>query len=304
MANKFINYRKLTELREASKNGNDKAKVILDKYMQPSPDMESIDRLLDEYYGSSSIETLEKVEQKPLPEVGEPIAPESVEEEAEAEAGAIMDEAIGEVDPTAESGMPEYVEQPLDISADLDRELDGLIDVDEISAYSFRDYLGDKRKNANRARKDAAYFKAFDQGGRESYIAKKEDEFSKGLQGKIHDADRSFRDIDMAIDGYGKMVTDLPDDEAEIDVATASKAYDEFTENEDAMGAFGRSWDNEDNEAIKAVLSDLVSRYGKKNVMAALNTLKDDNKAYHDESKGKIEASISKYGKSLESLLK
>ena len=295
MASKFINYRKLRELQEASKAGNEKAKVILDKYMDANPDMESIDRLLDDYYSSAPIETLEQVQ--------EPEPPEAIEQEAEAEV------ETEEVDPISEEGMPEAVEAPIlegpiDITADLDRELEGLIDQDEISPYSFRDYLGTKRKNANRARKDASYFKAFDQGGREAYVAKKEEEFSNGLQGKIKDAERSFRDIGKAIDGYGQMVTDLPDDDAEIDVAIASKAYDELTENDDAMGAFGRPWDEEDNESMKSVLADLVSRHGKKNVMAALNTLRDDNQAYHDESKGKIDASISKYGKALESLLK
>lgn len=304
MANRFINYRKLKELQEASKAGNEKAKVIIDKYMEEKPDMDSIDRLLEDYYSSAPIETLEKVETRvevePEPDVIEPEStPETIEQDAEIQG----EEAIGEqIDPLADGSMPEAV--VVDISADLDRELDGLIDADEIDDHSFRDYLGTKRKNAMRAKKDASYFKAFDQAGREDYLARKKDEYAHGFDGKLRDSDRAFDDINSALDGYGNMVTDLPDDELDIDVNVAGQAYDEFTGDDSVMGAFGRSWDEADNGLVKDALSKLVAKFGKKNVMAALNTIREDNRAWHDESRGRIESSISKYGKSLDSLLK
>lgn len=323
MASRFINARKLRELREAMKNGNEKAKVIIDKYMEDKPDMESIDRLLDEYYSDAGIDTLAAVaepepekapEQSPAIEDGftsdpymdvpDPAdAPTEIHEEIKpAETKPAMEELPETPDPQPE------VEAPApafpDITGDLDRELDGLIDIDEISDYSFGDYLGTKRKNANRAKKNAAYFKAFDQAGRDSYLSKKKEEYARGLDGKLRDADRHYNDIDMAMGEYDKMVTDMPDDDAEIDVSVASSAYDDLTGDEATMGAFGRGWDAQDNESIKSALSALVAKYGKRNVMAALNTLRDDNKAWHDESRGRIESSISKYGKALDDLLK
>lgn len=303
MANRFINYRKLKELREASKNGNEKAKAIIDKYMDANPDMDSIDRLLDDYYSEAPIETLGEIE--PNRQVEAPVEPEpqpeAVEEEAEAQAEAVGSE-IGEVDPISEQGMPEAVE--VDISEELDRELDGILDVEDVKDYSFRDYLGDKRKNGLKAKKDAAYFKAFDQGGRESYLNRKKDEYAHSFDGRLRDAERAHGDLENAIGGYGQMLTDMPDDDAEIDVSVATKAYDDLTGDDVSMGAFGRSWDERDQETIKASLSALVAKYGKKNVVAALNTLREDNNAWHDETRGRIESSISRYGKSLESLLK
>ena len=50
MANRFINYKKLKELQGAAKGGNEQAKNIIDKYMEKEPDMDSIERLLDDYY--------------------------------------------------------------------------------------------------------------------------------------------------------------------------------------------------------------------------------------------------------------
>jgi len=288
MASKFINYRKLKELQEASRNGNEKARIIIDKYMSDKPDMESIDRLLDDYYSKAPIETLEKASE-PLPQVEEPTAPEEIETQAEEAAVEVGNEA----------GLEE-----VDISADLDRELDGLIDVDEIDDYSFRDYLGDKRKNANRALKNATYFKAFDPRGRESYLNRKKDEYLHSFDSKNRDADRYFGDIGKALDGYDLAVTDMPDDDTEIDVSVASKAYDDFVGDDATMGAFGRSWDEEDNSVVIDTLSKLVAKYGKRNVVAALNTLREDSKAWHDETKGKIENSIAKYGKNIDALLK
>ena len=339
MASKFISYRKIKELQEASKAGNPKAKAILDKYLEDKPDMDAIDRLLDDYYSKASIDTLEKVEPKPdegpavdsideridesaedlveeepgyesvYPTVETPVEggfPEvdidegHVEEEVNEAVEQAVEVAPEQVEP--ENNMPEAVE--VDLTEDLDRELDGLIDVDEVEDLSFRDYIGEKRRNANRARKDAAYFKAFDQGGRESYLNKKKDESLHGFDGKFRDAERRHDDVSKALDGYDRMVGDLPEDEVAIDVSVAGKAYDDLVDDENAMGAFGRPWDDADNESIKAKLADLVAKYGKRNVVAVLNTLRDDSNAWYGESKGRMESSISKYGKALESLLK
>lgn len=58
----LIPVRKLNELLNASKNGDLKAKAIIDKYMDASPDMDSIGRLMDEYYSSPSIDDVKEDE--------------------------------------------------------------------------------------------------------------------------------------------------------------------------------------------------------------------------------------------------
>ena len=192
----------------------------------------------------------------------------------------------------------------VDLTSELNGELDGLIDVEEVEPMSFHDFLGRKRKDGLRARKNADYFKAYDQEGRNAYLSKKKDEYANGFAGARRKNERGFNDINGSLDLYAQMVTDLPDDENEIDVSVASNAYDDFTGNEDTMSAFGRSWDDGDNEAIKSALVALVGKYGKKNVMAVLNTLREDNAAWRKHNDGRIDNAISNYGKALDGLLK
>ena len=305
MASRFINYRKLRELQEAARNGNEKAKVIIDKYMDDSPDMDSIDRLLDDYYGNAGIDTLASTTQS-VDEVNDAISERMEEPNEEIDVEGI--EELGEQEPIEEDvqAIPEQQiqGQPIDISADLDRELDGLIDDNEFDDLSFGDFLSNKRKDANKAKKNAEYFKAYDQGGRESYLSSKKDEYGHSFDGRRRQNERGFNDINGALDIYSQMVTDMPDDDAEIDVSVASKAYDDFTGNEANMGAFGRSWDDSDKELIKTSLIALVQQYGKKNVTAVLNTLRDDCSAWRKFNDGKIDNAVSNYGKALDALLK
>lgn len=305
MASRFINYRKFRELQEAARNGNEKAKIIIDKYMGDSPDMDSIDRLLDEYYGNAGIDTLTNTTQS-VDEVNEAISERMEEPNEEIDVEGI--EELGVQEPVEEEPqiIPEQPiqDQPIDISADLDKELDGLIDDNEFDDLSFGDFLSNKRKDANKAKKNAEYFKAYDQGGRESYLSSKKDEYGHSFDGRRRQNERGFNDINGALDVYSQMVTDMPDDDAEIDVSVASKAYDDFTGNDANMGAFGRSWDDSDKELIKTSLLALVQQYGKKNVMAVLNTLRDDCSAWRKFNDGKIDNAVSNYGKALDALLK
>ena len=305
MASRFINYRKFRELQEAARNGNEKAKIIIDKYMGDSPDMDSIDRLLDEYYGNAGIDTLANTTQS-VDEVNEAISERMEEPNEEIDVEGI--EELGVQEPVEEEPqiIPEQPiqDQPIDISADLDKELDGLIDDNEFDDLSFGDFLSNKRKDANKAKKTAEYFKAYDQGGRESYLSSKKDEYGHSFDGRRRQNERGFNDINGALDVYSQMVTDMPDDDAEIDVSVASKAYDDFTGNDANMGAFGRSWDDSDKELIKTSLLALVQQYGKKNVIAVLNTLRDDCSAWRKFNDGKIDNAVSNYGKALDALLK
>lgn len=312
MAIKFINYKKLKELQGAAKGGNEQAKNIIDKYMDKNPDMDSIERLLDDYYKGIALPPVTEEPIVPPMQPSENIVQEEaptqeaieendiVEKPEEADLEQFAEETVeGATDvPTMES------ENVVDISVDLDRELDGLIDNDEFDDISFGDFLSNKKRDANRARKNAEYFKAFDADGRANYLSSKKDEFGHSFDNRRRKIERSLNDMNKSIDLYSNFVTDMPEDESEIDMSIVGKAYDEFTDDESAMGAFGRSWDDADNEQIKNVLQMLVTKYGKKNVMAVLNTLRQDGDAWSKFSNGKIDNAINNYGKSLDGLLK
>lgn len=295
-----IPYKKIKELMEASKNGNPKAKAIMDKYLEEKPDYEAINRLMDDYYGNAGMDTLAKVE--PMPEA----TPETVEpEEPIAPEGDVMgaeetfpEEPAQEVDVT----IPEV--QPVDITGDLDRELEGLIDEDEIEDLAFGDFLKNKKRDAMRAKKTAEYFRAFDPAGREKYISDKEGAYGARFDGNRRRIERGFNDMDSSLSRYGVYVDNLPEDDAQLDMGKVSEAYDALTGDEKAMGAFGRSWDDTDMQDMRVALSSLVAQYGKRNVIAVLNTLRDDNCAWRDFCNGKIDNAVGNYGKSLEKLLK
>ena len=51
-------------------------------------------------------------------------------------------------------------------------------------------------------------------------------------------------------------------------------------------------------------LKQLVVKYGKKNVLAALNVLKTDNNNYRDYRIGQINEEVERYNKSLDKILK
>ena len=107
-----------------------------------------------------------------------------------------------------------------------------------------------------------------------------------------------------ALGKYGEIVTDLPDDGFDFDADKASKAYSDMTTSVLGMAAFGRPWDETDMESMRIALRSLVDAYGKKNVAAMLNTMKDDVKTWGDYCNGAFDSACDRYGKSLTDLLK
>ena len=324
MATRFINAKKLNELLEASRNGDAQAKNIIDKYMDDNPDMDSIERLLNGYYGLDSANEAET----PVPDdleaenadetdsETEEVSPIDAKAEADfdpndpdfAQTGEEAEDAEEEDEkPTEEpkeEAMPEGIVSPVDISADLDRELDGLIDNDDVEGISFADFLKRKSSDALRARKNNAYFKAFDQGGRESYLSNAIDKYKKSFDVKRRNVERGVTDMDNALGKYSDLVTDLPEDNSSFDADKASKAYSDMTTSVLGMAAFGRPWDEADMESMRIALQSLVEAYGKANVSAMLNTMKADVKTWGDYCNGSFDEACSKYGKSLTDLLK
>lgn len=325
----FIQPKKLKALMEAAGAGDVDAKRIVDKYMENDPDMDAIERMMGEYYGLPHEEApVEQVKENLEEDVHEdvasgaeeqltmeelqslnPSAPieqpkvEDVQVEVEnAEPTVSVEEAM-QGDSGAETlpseQMPE--EESFD---DIEREMDGLIDDDEFDDESFDDFLKKKKINANRALKGADFFKSFDEGHRGRFSQNKKEAYARSFDGRMGKIDRKARDNANAISSYLTRVSDYPEDEFELNQESINGAYGGIVDNDIAMGAFGRSWDENDETVMTDILSNLVSKFGKKNVIAALNVMSDDNTAWSDNARERIKTSIERYGKSLDSLLK
>lgn len=283
MASQFIPYRKLSELRKAASAGDSKAKNIVDRYMDRNADMETISRLMDDYYGITSSKKKEEEKETPIPV-----------KEVEKETVDIV--------PTEKEEKPSVDKE--DDFSDLSKELDGLVDLPSIEPTSFREYVSSKEKSRRAAKKDANYFKAFDPERRKAFLEKSKKDFSDSLNGKRRDLERSYGDISSALDIYGQYVSDMPEDYVQLDILSSSKAYGDLVDNDGAMSSFGRGWDEKDLSEMKSELSELVSKYGKKNVVAMLNSLREDGNSWRDYGNSAIDSAVSSYGKALDKLLK
>jgi hypothetical protein len=277
----FLNNSKFQEIRKAANEGNEKAKMVLQAMLKDSS-QDDISRLADSYYGIDGRPVIEE----PLNQIKQEPTPEEIP-------------AMQPIQPNA--GTEPVIE---DLTEVLDKELDGIISSQEIGDTSFKDFLSNKRNDGLKAKKTADYFKAYDPQGRENYLSSKIDSYKGSFNGRLKDIDRSHRDMDGSLGRYSQSVAEMLDDNIELDMGTASKAYDEITDNHDMMLGLGRGHDNEDFNAVVNELNNLVNQYGKKNVIAALNTLRSDNNNYKDFRNNQINSEIERYSKNLEKLLK
>lgn len=295
MASQFIPYRKLSELRKAASNGDSKAKNIVDRYMDRNADMETISRLMDDYYGVTSSSKEKEVEKET------PTLVKEEEKETPTPVKEVEKETV-DIVPTEKEGKPSVDKE--DDFSDLSKEFDGLVDLPSIEPTSFREYVSSKEKSRRAAKKDANYFKAFDPERRKAFLEKSKKDFSDSLNGKRRDIERSYGDISSALDIYGQYVSDMPEDYVQLDILSSSKAYSDLVDNDRAMSSFGRGWDEKDLSEMKSELSELVSKYGKKNVVAMLNSLREDGNSWRDYGSSAIDSAVSNYGKALDKLLK
>lgn len=285
----FINNQKFKEIRKAAKEGNEKAKMIL-QAMRKMEGQDDIDRLVNDYY---SVPTQEEPSETEAPQPEPDIL--SSEETPSSEPEII--EPVNEIDKAVET-------PAVGLTSSLDSELDGIIDEDEIDDTSFSDFLSNKQKDKNRAKKNSDYFKIYDQAGREEYLNNKIAKYKGKFNNRLRDIERRYTDMDQSISNYSQSVNDMLDDDLELNSDNADKAYNDLTGDESVMHSFGRYWDNGDNEAVIVCLKNLISKYGKKNVIAALNYLKNDNDGYRDYLNHQVDTEIERYSKSLEKLLK
>ena len=278
----FINNKKFAEIRNAAKNGDEKALKVLQamRKMQPQAD---IDRLVEDYYAI------------PAPAVEETPETPAVADDLSLDDASVVDSVISS-DIADSDGDVTTITYNLD---DITKDMDGLVDEDEVEDMSFSDFLADKKRNMMRARKNADYFKMYDNDSRSKYAA---DAVAK-YKAKFGDLDRRNKDTMTALGMYEQSVGDELDDEVELNADNADKAYSDLIDNSGAMHSFGRYWDEEDKANVVTELKTLIGKYGKKNILAAINTLKSDNENYKSYMHNKIDTEVGKYSKNLENLL-
>lgn len=282
----FINNKKFAEIRNAAKNGDEKALKVLQamRKMQPQAD---IDRLVEDYYAI------------PAPAVEETPETPAVADDLSLNDASVVDSVISS-DIADSDGDVTTITYNLD---DITKDMDGLVDEDEVEDMSFSDFLADKKRNMMRARKNADYFKMYDNDSRSKYAADAVAKYKAKFGDLERDIDRRNKDTMTALGMYEQSVGDELDDEVELSADNADKAYSDLIDNSGAMHSFGRYWDEEDKANVVTELKALIGKYGKKNVLAAINTLKSDNENYKSYMHNKIDTEVGKYSKNLENLL-
>ena len=203
-----------------------------------------------------------------------------------------------------EAQLPVNENEVIDLTDVLNTELDGLLDMNEIEDSSFSDFLGNKKRDLLRSKKGAEYFSAYDSGAKERYLNDNINNYRGKFDERLKSINRRHGDMDTALNNYTQGVNDYLDDDINLDMNLANNAYDDLTGNESVMNSFTRHWDENDKNLVMGHLKSLIEQFGKQNVMAALNTLRNDNNNYRDFLNNQIDTEVSRYSKSIEKLLK
>ena len=286
----YIPNNKYKEIYKSSKDGNEKALEIIQALRKGNP-QEDLDTLLNDYYNLQT-------NTQDIPEnanLGEFEAENTEIEQNEPIEGTPAAEEM----PIMEESAPQ-----MDMTAALDAETDGLFDENDIQGIGFDEFLSNKSKSALRAKKNADYFKSFDPQERQNYMNNKIASYKEKFNGNLSDVERKYNDMAISLDAYSKNVGLMLDDGIDLDMSRTADCYDNLINDKDIMKSFGRYWDENDNQIMNNKLSNLYGKYGKQNLMAALNTLKNDNESYRDFSNNQIDQEISRYSKSVSDLLK
>lgn len=294
----FINNKKFAEIRTAAKDGNEKALMILQamRKFQPQAD---IDRLVEDYYAIP-----EESQIQPVQGENYNVAEEQPKEEVPTASDALDDVLSEDLSVNETADIPDLDGDVQSYSLDdITKDMDGLIDEDEIDDMSFADFLSDKKKNLKRAKKNADYFKMYDDDSRKQYSLNAVDKYKAKFGDLERDIDRRNKDTATALGLYEQSVAESLDDDIELNADNADKAYSDLTDDSGAMHAFGRYWDDDDKTSVIEALKVLIGKYGKKNVLAAINTLKSDNENYKSYMHNRIDTEVGKYSKNLENLL-
>ena len=197
----YVNNVKLQEIRNAARNGNEKAAMVL-QALRKRESQEDLDRLVNGYYSiEDEVQPEESFEtQLEEQQVVSPVEnAEMIQEETTDVAPQENVEQINEV--------PEN--QVVDLTDLLDKDMDGLLVENELSDLSFNDFLNNKSNDYNKMKKNADYFKAYDAGGRQNYMNSKIEQYNNKFNGKRKDINRKYDDISKSLGIYNQSVNDM-----------------------------------------------------------------------------------------------
>lgn len=275
----YINNKKFADLKIAASQGNEKAMRIL-QMLRQNGNQEDISKLVDDYYLPQEVEASVN---------GLSNGPE------------VTPEVSNKLEVPRETS---FAPEPEDLTEVLDRDLEGLISTNDVEDITFGDFLKNKKTDGLKNTRTADYFKMYNPDSRTNYMNKKNEEYQNKFNGRLKDIDRQYRDLDNSLNKYIESVElNALDDETELNFDSAGKAYNDMTDSHDMMLGLGRGHDEEDFNSVTEELNNLIAKYGKKNVVAALNTLKSDNDNYKNHRNEQINSEVSRYKSSLAKLL-
>ena len=191
-----------------------------------------------------------------------------------------------------------------DLTDVLNQELDGLIDENEIKDETFSQFLSNKRRDKMRASKNNEYFKIYNPNSREKYINDKSkiynDKFANVLKGNA----KNHKDFENGIDFYLNQSNLFLDDDLELDNVKVNDIYEKITSDDEIIKSISRTWDEDDKKDVMTKLEEYSTLYGKKNLIPALNFVKEDNNEFKNYRDGKVDEEIKRYSKKLSDILK
>ena len=106
------------------------------------------------------------------------------------------------------------------------------------------------------------------------------------------------------INYYLKEANLFLDDDLPLDNDKVSEIYEKITSDDDIVNSIGRIWDEDDKNNILGKLNEYTTLYGKKNLIPALNFVKEDNNAFKKYRDDKIDEEIKRYSGNLSKILK
>lgn len=214
----------------------------------------------------------------------------------------VKDEPVNEKENLEET--QEEKPQEIDYTEILDKETDGLFDENDIPQSNLADYIKTKKRNAVRNSRGADYFKGFDPVGKQRYIESKKKAYSDKFGDTLSDIERQYNDYNNSLASHRERIGLGEDDAFELSVDSSNNAYNDLTSDDATMRIFNRYWDENDKAKVSDVLNGLVAKYGKQNVISALDILKSDVDGYKAYRNGQISEEIDRYGKGIEKILK
>lgn len=267
----YIDNYKFKEILKAGREGDEAAKSIL-KAIRSNLPQSQLSALVDNYYKalSAPVEEPKKEEPKPV-------------------------EVFVE-----NANVPQ---QEVDLTGILDDDLDGVIVDDEMHDDGLVEYLREKVKAMDLNGRTAEYFKKYDEAARKAYREKRAGLYKERLDRFMRQIEREYNDIDKSVKSYEEVIKALPEDGFGRDDVKTLEVYKKIIDDDGAMVALPRYFDDTDKAYLTDRLNKMVAEYGRDNVLRALGGIKYGNAKRWKDLQTQRDEYIGKYTIKLEDLL-